>query len=398
MTVAASLRSAAAIRAVAAGTLAFAVLGVPDGGTGVAWPFMRADLHQPLDALGLTTVALTAGAVGVSALSGRLTRRLGVVSLLVLASVISGVALAGVAASPVWAVVVVCFLLLGCGGGLIDAVVQAHVVSRHGLRSMSALHAGYGAGVTLGPLLVTALLTAGAGWRAGYACMAALYVAVIAACVLTRDAWQPVSDGDGDRLRRAAAGSDAASREVRPPSVGLSLLLFFLVTGMELSAMLWSFTFLTGARGIATTAAGVAVGGFFGVQTLTRIGLATLGHRVTAAAVLRACCVAIGAGAALMLLLPGASSIAGLMVAGSGLGGVYPSLMVASSGSLGTRRAQSVVGYQVAAANLGAAAGSGLTGVVLARAGVGAFPVVLLAVVAAVAVLVMALPRRASVH
>jgi fucose permease len=185
---------------------------------------------------------------------------------------------------------------------------------------------------------------------------------------------------------------------VRAPSVGLSLLLFFLVTGMELSAMLWSFTFLTGARGLGTAAAGVAVGGFFGVQTLTRIGLAALGHRVTAPAVLRACCAAIGAGAALLLVLPGASSIAGLAVAGAGLGGVYPSLMVAASGSLGTRRAQAVVGYQVAAANLGAAAGSGLTGVVLARAGVGAFPVVLLVVVAAVALLVAALPRTASVH
>jgi fucose permease len=395
MTSAASLRSASALRAVVAGTLAFAVLGVPDGGTGVAWPFMRADLHQPLDALGLTTVAATAGAVGVSALSGRLTRRLGVVRPLVLASLISGAALTGVSVSPVWAVVVLCFLLLGCGGGLIDAVVQAYVVSRHGLRSMSALHAGYGAGVTLGPLLVTALVTAGAGWRAGYACMAALYAVVIAACVLTRDAWQPATDVDS---QGAQAPAGVASREVRPPSVGLSLLLFFLVTGMELSAMLWSFTFLTGARGIGTAPAGIAVGGFFGLEMLTRIGLATWGHRVSAPTVLRACCAAIGAGAALMLLLPGTSSLVGLAVAGTGLGGVYPSLMVASSGSLGTHRAQAVVGYQVAAANLGAAAGSGLTGVVLARAGVGAFPLVLLVIVAVVALLVAALPRRASVH
>jgi fucose permease len=183
-----------------------------------------------------------------------------------------------------------------------------------------------------------------------------------------------------------------------PPHVALSLLMFFLVTGMEIAAALWSFTFLTGARGVGNAAAGLAVGGFFAVQTLTRIALATLGHRISAAAVLRLCCAAIAAGAALMLALPGASSIAGLMVAALGLGGIYPSLMVASSGSLGTERARSVVGYQVAAANIGAAAGSGLTGVVLARAGVSAFPVVLLVVVAAVALLVAAPARRASVH
>jgi fucose permease len=383
------------MRAVAAGTLAFAVLGVPDGGTGVAWPFIRADLHQPLDALGLTTAALTAGGVAMSALSGRLTRRLGVVPLLVVAAAISGAALAGIAVSPVWALVVVGFLLLGCGGGLIDSVVQAHVVSRHGLRSMSALHAGYGVGVTVGPLLMTALVTVGAGWRAGYACMAALYAAVIAACVASRRAWLPADD---DGVGRAADTAAVPSPSLRPPHVGLSLLLFFLVTGMEVAAILWSFTFLTAARGVGTAAAGLAVGGFFGVQTLTRVGLAALGHRITVHAVLRACCAAIVAGALLMLLLPGASSIAGMVIAGTGLGGVYPSLMVASSGSLGSERAQAVVGYQVAAANLGAAAGSGLTGVVLARAGVGAFPVVLLAIVGAVTLLLAAWRRGASVH
>jgi fucose permease len=223
--------------------------------------------------------------------------------------------------------------------------------------------------------------------------MAALYAVVIAACVLTREAWQSATDGQGES---ALAAAGVAPREVPPPRVGLSLLLFFLVTGMELSAMLWSFTFLTAARGIGTAAAGIAVGGFFGVEMLTRIGLAALGHRVSAPTVLRACCAAIGAGVALMWVLPGASSIAGLAVAGTGLGAVYPSLMVASSGRLGERRAQAVVGYQVAAANLGAAAGSGLTGVVLARAGAGAFPLVLLVIVAVVALLVAALPRRAQ--
>jgi fucose permease len=359
---------------------------------------MRADLHQPLDALGLTTAALTAGGVAMSALSGRLTRRLGVVPLLVVAAAISGVALVGVAVSPVWALVVVGFLLLGCGGGLIDSVVQAHVVSRHGLRSMSALHAGYGVGVTVGPLLMTALVTVGAGWRAGYACMAVLYVAVIAASVASRRAWLPADDDGGGRAADTAATGVVPSPSLRPPRVGLSLLLFFLVTGMEVAAILWSFTFLTAARGVGTAAAGLAVGGFFAVQTLTRVGLAALGHRITVLAVLRACCAAIVAGALLMLLLPGVSSIAGMVIAGTGLGGVYPSLMVASSGSLGSQRAQAVVGYQVAAANLGAAAGSGLTGVVLARAGVGAFPVVLLAVVGTVTLLLAAWRRGASVH
>jgi predicted MFS family arabinose efflux permease len=97
-----------------------------------------------------------------------------------------------------------------------------------------------------------------------------------------------------------------------------------------------------------------------------------------------------------MLVLPGVSCLAGVMVAGAGIGAVYPSLMVASSGNLGERRAQSVVGWQVAAANLGAATGAALTGVVLQHAGVAVFPVVMIAVSAPSLALLLSAPRAAA--
>src|SRR5581483_10368198 len=178
-------QAAVAARIVLVGTLAFLVLGVPDGGDGVAWPFMRAALHQPLEALGL----LTAGAVAMSAVSGRLTRRLGPAVLLVAACALCLVALLGIALSPAWATTVISFLVYGAGGGILDAVVQAQVVTRHGLRSMGAIHAGYGAGVTAGPLLMTGIITAGAGWRAGYACMAVPYAVLAATFARTWRAW-----------------------------------------------------------------------------------------------------------------------------------------------------------------------------------------------------------------
>jgi len=377
-------------RTVLAGTLAFLVLGVPDGGDGVAWPFMRATLAQPLEALGLLSIALTCGAVAMSALSGRITRAAGTAPALLAAVVLAGAALLGVALSPVWATVVLCFLAYGAGTAVIDAAVQAHVVSRHGLRSMSAMHAGWGVGVTVGPLLMTGIVSSGAGWRAGYGCMAALYGVDAAVLAWSWRAWRGEPTASPERAATATATS------ITRAHVGRSLLLFFLVTGMETSAALWMFTFLTGARGLGTAAAGVAAGAFFAVQTLGRVVLAATGHRVEARNVLAvACAVALG-GALLMLALPGVSSVAGVAVAGAGVGVLYPSLMVASSGNLGERRAQSVVGWQVAAANAGAAAGAALTGVILQHAGVGTFPAVLIAVSAVIVALLLSAPRAAA--
>ena len=387
MTLAARRAALLTHRTVLAGTLAFLVLGVPDGGDGVAWPFMRASLGQPLEALGLLSIALTAGAVAMSALSGRITRAAGTAPALLGAAVLAGAALLGVALSPVFATVVLCFFAYGAGTAVIDAAVQAHVVTRYGLRSMSAMHAGWGVGVTIGPLLMTAIVSSGAGWRAGYACMAALYAVDAAVVAWSWRAWL----GDD---RRASAHRDAAP--VPGAHVARSLLLFFLVTGMETAAALWMFTFLTGARGLGTAVAGVAAGGFFGVQTAGRVLLAATGHRVEARRVLAAACAVALVGAALMLVLPGAASVAGVAVAGAGIGLLYPSLMVASSSNLGERRAQSVVGWQVAAANTGAATGAALTGVVLQHAGVGTFPVVLIAVSATVVAVLLSAPRAAA--
>jgi fucose permease len=386
----------AAAGVVVAGVLAFFVLGAPDGGTGVAWPFMRASLRQPLEALGLITVAVTVGAVAMSTVSGWLTRRVGAPALLLAAMLVCAASLAGVALSQVWATVVLCFLAFGGGGGIIDAVVQARLVTRSGLRSMSALHAGYGIGFAVGPLLMTWIITAGAGWRAGFFCVAALYLAAGAALAVSWNGWgggTSASGGDASEPVRVTTALTAVS-----PGVRRSLLLFFLLTGMEVAAGLWSFTFLTQARGLGTGAAGVSVSAFFAAQAASRVALAALGHRIEAGAVLLSSCAAVVAGAASMLALPGASTVAGMVLAGVGIGVIYPSLMVASSGRLGERRAQSVVGYQVAAANLGAAAGSGVTGVVLAHLGAGAFPAVLL-VLAGVAVVILARrPAPRSVH
>ena len=46
-----------------------------------------------------------------------------------------------------------------------DAAVNAFAVLRFGSRTLNWLHASYGVGAALGPILLTSLMTAGWGWR-----------------------------------------------------------------------------------------------------------------------------------------------------------------------------------------------------------------------------------------
>ena len=75
--------------------LIFIFLGIPDGMLGVAWPTMRATFGVELGQMGVLLLASTVGFLITSFSVGRLITRLGIVSLLVIATVVRGGALLG---------------------------------------------------------------------------------------------------------------------------------------------------------------------------------------------------------------------------------------------------------------------------------------------------------------
>jgi len=75
-------------------------MGVFDGTLGVAWPSMRVELHQPLDALGLLLIYSTAGFLLVNLLLNPVIDRLGVKAALTAGSGLYVVALLLIGLGP----------------------------------------------------------------------------------------------------------------------------------------------------------------------------------------------------------------------------------------------------------------------------------------------------------
>jgi MFS family permease len=57
--------------------VSFISLGLPDGVLGVAWPAIRADMDQPLAAVGIITIAMTVSAAASSFFAGSIVKRVG---------------------------------------------------------------------------------------------------------------------------------------------------------------------------------------------------------------------------------------------------------------------------------------------------------------------------------
>src|SRR5690606_23118484 len=149
--------------------MAFTSLGLPDGLLGVSWPSIRGDFALSLESLGLLVAVTTAGYLAASFCSGMVLRVLPIGTVLALSTFAAALALLGFAFTPFWWLMIVLGFVAGLGGGAIDAGLNAYGARHFSPATLNWLHAFFGLGTTIGPLIVTAVLGAELIWRWSYA-------------------------------------------------------------------------------------------------------------------------------------------------------------------------------------------------------------------------------------
>jgi len=309
--------------------------------------------------------------------TGRIARRLDVEGLVLGSTLSSALGLGLVAVAPAWPVALLGALLSGAGAGGMDTGFNAAVALRGDTRLMGLLHAGYGAGAAIGPVVVGTSLAAGAGWRPAYLVFALTSLLLVLA------------------LRGRDLG-DAPAQEPMGTLQGLLLpcLAFAVYAAVEVTIGQWAYTSLTRHRGLGELAASIWVGLYWVALTAGRLGLGIAGERAPVRRLL-VLATAGGAVGALVLWVGGRLAPAGLLVVGVSLSVVFPLLMLLTPERVGEARASAAVGWQIAASSVGASGGPLVAGVVLDRAGVDAYGPVALVLGAALAVVIAALLRPA---
>jgi MFS family permease len=158
--------------------VAFIALGLPDGLLGVGWPSIRTDFSIPLDAIGMFLTAVVVGYMTSSFLSGFLLSRVGVGRVLVTSCFLTGLALIGYTIVPQWWMIVLLGVFAGLGAGAIDAGLNTYVATHFGEGLMQWLHASWGVGITMGPIIMTLGLTIMNTWRFGYQVVGGFHVMI----------------------------------------------------------------------------------------------------------------------------------------------------------------------------------------------------------------------------
>ena len=333
------------MRALAVALAAFVLLGLIDGSLGVAWPSIREVLDRGIADLGLLLAFGSAGYMIASLGYGRLHRRTGTGMLLGTGAALLTLGVTGIAVAPTWVMLSWSALAVGGGGGLVDTGMNAHAALAFDVGSINLLHACYGMGATLGPIVITVSLLSGGAWRAGYATLAALQAMSAVLIWRRRGHW---ADVEPDLTGEVPGG-------VRRLQLWSMLVLFFLYTGVEVAAGQWAFTLLSESRGMGTASAGAWVAMYWGGLTVGRFGVGLGGHRVPASWILDISVAVAVVGLAIFGLDPLGLGYIGLPVAGLGLAAIFPTLVSLTPARIGLLRSTSSIGYQLAAANIGAA-------------------------------------------
>jgi fucose permease len=126
--------------------------------------------------------------------------------------------------------------------------------------------------------------------------------------------------------------------------------------------------------------AGLTVSAYWGALTVGRLAMAGFSPRFSAFSLLLASCLVALLGAAVYEALPvGVGALAGEVLLGLGLAGIFPLLMALTPARFGERRTPYVVGYILASANVGAALLPAGMGLGMQALGVMALPAFLLA-------------------
>jgi fucose permease len=243
---------------------------------------------------------------------------------------------------------------------------------------MSWLHGMWGLGASIGPYIMSAVLTGGQIWNKGYLYVGIIQTVLAAGLLLTLPLWKkPTLENNPSTppLKLPQVFAIPGAKEI--------LIAFFCYCALEQTVCLWSASYLnlhlhidpeTAAAWSSLFYLGITSGRFisgFITFKLNDTQMIYLGFAILAL------------GVALVLLPLGIGfTLAGLLLIGLGCAPIYPCIIHSTPEHFGIDNSQAMVGVQMASAYLGNCVMPPLFGLIANHVNIGLFPVYLLLILA----------------
>ena len=332
--------------------LAFISLGLPDSLLGSAWPVIHQELQVPLSYAGAVTMIVSFGTICSSLMSERLTKKLGVNIVTVCSVLLTAIALYGFSTASAFWMLCLWGTPYGLGAGAIDAALNNYVALHYNSRHMSWLHCFWGVGTIISPYIMSYALTTSV-WQNGYRMVAFLQMGITVILLVTLPVWKVNRKANEQKAEQAAVIGIRGALKIK--GVPQLLLGFFSYCSLESTLLLWSSSYLVGAKGVTAQKAaafaslfciGITAGRFLSGLVTEKLGDYNL-IRIGTGILLLGCI------AMILPLKTDVAALGGLVVMGLGCAPVYPSIIHATPDNFGAQNSQAIIGIQMASAYVG---------------------------------------------
>jgi len=363
----------------AAAYSAFVMIGISAGVGGVLLPAQMSDYGVDRSTIGLTFFAFSAGFMLAGSSTGALAHRYGSRSTLAAGTGVFALCAFYLTTRPAFAGFVAAQVLLGYGIGVLESLLNAYLAALpHAARRVNRLHAFFGVGALLGPLLAAWMLRSWS-WTSVFLVIGVLDLPLLAAFLLVfprqrRDPSPELPDPglpaapDPQPKRRGLL-----SATVREPAVLLGALFLAVYVGLEIGLGNWGFSFLVDGRHQSQLLAGYAISGYWLGLTAGRFVISPTASRLglTDIAMTFSCLAGIiAAGGLIWLVSAPIADGAGFAVLGFFLGPLFPTTMAITPHLTARRQVPTAIGVMNGVSVIGGSALPWLAGTIAQSAGI----------------------------
>ncbi len=331
---------------------AFILIGANDAATGVLIPSLQAQYGVDKATISLLFLSAVLGYLIAAFNSGPLVGKLGIRSFLLLGVgcfLTSAIVLSTI--PPFW-VALLMLLPLGFGGALLDAGLNAYIAGLpRNTALLNYLHAFYGAGALLGPILVSTILAVGLTWNFVYVTWMFLSIVLFVA-VLIFFKRRPTTVQASETNTEKNILANTLKRRI----VWLVALFLLFYVGTEVSLGNWSYSFLLEERHGLPLISGWIVSGYWIGLTIGRLVLPGVALRFGDKRLIQGCIVGVGIGMLIVWLIPiNVAAAFGLCFTGFCLGPIFPTTIGLMSQLVPSRFLASAIGFLASLGSMGAA-------------------------------------------
>lgn len=327
----------------------FVSLGLPDSLFGVAWPVVHIEFGMEESFASLYSVITAICTGGVSFIAGWFIRKLGTGKVTFFSTLLTVFGLLIISISPNIIVMLIGSIVLGYGAGVIDTALNNFVSLHYKSQHMNWLHASWGLGVTISPLVMSLFLTGEEGeWRNGYRVIALMQFSIALLILFSLKKWKMAGDTYTEEESSSERKSIIELFKIR--GVIPSVLSQGLYCGMEFLIGTWGATFLVNVHSLAPDEAAKWISLYYGGIMLGRVISGFISMKASDNTMIRLGIFVSFLGIVLLSLPVGNIAFFGLLLIGIGFGPIFPSVLHSVPDRFGKEYSADITGFHMGGA------------------------------------------------